>query len=194
MLGWFWDVLLEGLPVELEAAGPPGVERPAVAFSEPGTLRRPSRSAADVRDGPCSRGGGGGRPGDEVKSAPALAREGGLRGSEEPEPLTYGRDTLVEGVGGRMEDEAEAMDDADDVGLTGVLLLLMPYRCCDRPGNVRKGFGLERGEFALWRLLLPLMALGRGTVPEEWEGRQDKEAEEVEELTGSGKFCSWLFS
>lgn len=194
MLGWFWEVLLEDPPVELEADGPPGVERPGVAFSDPGTLRRPSRSAADARDGPCSRGGGGGRPGDEVKSAPALAREGGLRGSEEPEPLTYGRDTLVEGVGGRMEDEAEAIDDADDVGLTGVLLLLMPYMCCDRPDNVRKGLGLERGEFALWRLLLPFMVLGRGTVPEEWEGRQDKETEEVEEVTGSGKFCSWLFS
>lgn len=189
MLGWFWFVLLEGPPVELVADGPPGVERPAVAFSDPGTLRRPSRSAADVRDGPCSRGGGGGRPGDEVKSAPALAREGGLRGSTEPEPLTYGRDTLVEGVGGRMEDEAEAMDDADDVGLTGVLLLLMPYMCCDRPGNDRKGLALERGEFALWRLLLPLMALGRETVPKEWEGRQDKE-EEVEVVIGSGKFCS----
>lgn len=192
MLGWFWDVLLEEAPVELGADGPPGVERPGVAFSDPGTLRRPSRSAADARDGPCNRGGGGGRPGDEVKSAPALAREGGLRGSKEPEPLTYGRDTLVEGVGGRMEDEAEAMDDADDVGLTAVLL--MPYMCCDRPGNERKGLGLERGEFALWRLLLPLMALGRETVPEEWEGRQDKEAEEVEIVTGSGKFCSWLFS
>lgn len=125
-----------------------------------------------------------------MKSAPALALEGGLRGSEEPEPLTYGRDTLVEGVGGRMEDEAEAMDDPDDVGLTGVLLLLMPYMCCDRPGNVRNDLGLERGEFALWRLLLPFMALGRGTVPEEWEGRQDRETEEVEEVTGSVKFCS----
>lgn len=48
MLGWFWDVLFEGPPVELEADGPPGVERPAVAFSDPGTLRRPSRSPADA--------------------------------------------------------------------------------------------------------------------------------------------------
>lgn len=33
----------------------------------------------------------------------------------------YGRDTLVDGVGGRIEEDA--MDDADEVGLTGVLLL-----------------------------------------------------------------------
>lgn len=98
----------------------------------------------------------------------------------------------MEGVGGRMEDEVDAIADADDVGLTGVLLLLMPYMGCDRPGKVRKGLGLESGGLALWwRLLFPLRGLGRGTVPEavtgEWEGRQEKEAEEVEEVTGSGK-------
>lgn len=33
-----------------------------------------------------SRGGGGGRPGEDVKKDPELAREGGRRGPEEPEP------------------------------------------------------------------------------------------------------------
>lgn len=65
--------------------------------------------------GPCSRGGGGGRPGEDVNSAPELARDGGRRGPEDAEPL-------VEGVGGRMVDE-DATAGADEGGLTGVLLL-----------------------------------------------------------------------
>lgn len=66
------------------------MERPAAAelFSAPGTLRLPSRSAFAEWDGPCSRGGGGGRPGEEVNSAPELARDGGRRGPEDPELLT----------------------------------------------------------------------------------------------------------
>lgn len=66
--------------------------------------------------GPWSRGGGGGRPGEDVNRAPELAREGGRRG-----PEVAG--TLVEGVGGRMEDEEVATAEADEGGLTGVLLL-----------------------------------------------------------------------
>lgn len=50
--------------------------------------------------------------------------------------------------------------------------------------------GLESGGLALWRLLLPLGWLDLVTVAEavtvEWEGRQEKEAEEVDEETGSG--------
>lgn len=57
-----------------------------------------------------------------MKRGPELARDGGLRGPEDPEPLK-GSDTLVEGVGGRMEDEEGATDEADEGGLTGVLLL-----------------------------------------------------------------------
>ncbi len=57
---------------------------------------------------------------------------------------------------------------------------------------------LESGGLPLWRLPLPLNGLCRGTVPGavtgEWEGRQEKEAEEVEEETGSGKCCSKFFS
>lgn len=67
-----------------------------------------------------SRGGGGGRPGEGVNMAPELAREGGRMGPEEPEPRLYGRETLVEGVGGRIEDDEEVTDEG---GLTGVLLL-----------------------------------------------------------------------
>lgn len=46
MLGWFWDVRPDEPGAELDADGPPGVERPAAAalFSAPGTLRLPSRS------------------------------------------------------------------------------------------------------------------------------------------------------
>lgn len=46
MLGWFWDDRPDELGAELDADGPPGVERPAAAalFSAPGTLRLPSRS------------------------------------------------------------------------------------------------------------------------------------------------------
>jgi len=70
--------------------------------------------------GVVSGGGGGGRPGEDVNKAPALAREGGRWGPEDPEPRPYGRDTLVEGVGGRIEVKEDATDDG---GLTGVLLL-----------------------------------------------------------------------
>lgn len=66
--------------------------------------------------GPWSRGGGGGRPGEDVNKFPELARDGGRRGPEDAEPL-------VEGVGGRMEDEEDATAEADEGGLTGVLLL-----------------------------------------------------------------------
>lgn len=66
--------------------------------------------------GPCSRGGGGGRPGEDVNSAPELARDGGRRGPEEAEPL-------AEGVGGLMEEEEDPTAEADDGGFTGVLLL-----------------------------------------------------------------------
>lgn len=51
-----------------------------------------------------------------MNRAPELAREGGRRG-----PEVAG--TLVEGVGGRMEDEEVATAEADEGGLTGVLLL-----------------------------------------------------------------------
>ncbi len=46
MLGWFWDDRPDEPGAELDADGPPGVERPAAAalFSAPGTLRLPSRS------------------------------------------------------------------------------------------------------------------------------------------------------
>lgn len=96
MLGWLWDVRPDEPDAELDAAevaGPPGVERPAAAalFSGPGTLRLPSRSAAAAAAaewaGPCSRGGGGGRPGEGVNRAPELALDGGRRGPEDPEPL-----------------------------------------------------------------------------------------------------------
>lgn len=66
--------------------------------------------------GPWSRGGGGGRPGEDVNSVPELARDGGRRGPEDAEPL-------AEGVGGLMEDEEDPTAEADDGGLTGVLLL-----------------------------------------------------------------------
>lgn len=66
--------------------------------------------------GPCSRGGGGGRPGEDVNRVPELARDGGRRAPEDAEPL-------VEGVGGRLEDEADATAEVDEGGLTGVLLL-----------------------------------------------------------------------
>lgn len=46
MLDWFWDDRPDEPGAELDADGPPGVERPAAAvlFSAPGTLRLPSRS------------------------------------------------------------------------------------------------------------------------------------------------------
>lgn len=66
--------------------------------------------------GPWSRGGGGGRPGEDVNSVPELARDGGRRGPEDAEPL-------AEGVGGLMEDEEDPTAEADDGGFTGVLLL-----------------------------------------------------------------------
>lgn len=69
--------------------------------------------------GPCRRGGGGGRPGEDVNSAPELVLDGGRRGPEDPEPLLK-----EEGVGGRMEDDEDATDEVDEGGLTGVLLLL----------------------------------------------------------------------
>lgn len=89
MLAWFWDVRPDEPGAELEADGPPGVERPAAVllFSAPGTLRLPSRSAAAEWAGPWSRGGGGGRPGEDVYRAPELARDGGRRGPEDTEPL-----------------------------------------------------------------------------------------------------------
>lgn len=58
-----------------------------------------------------------------MNRAPELARDGGRRGPEDTEPLMKESDTLVEGVGGRMEDEEDATDEADEGGLTGVLLL-----------------------------------------------------------------------
>lgn len=78
--------------------------------------------AAVEWEGTCSRGGGGGRPGEEVNRAPEPARDGGRRGPEDPEPLIRDRDTLVEGVGGRMEDEDEAAEQ-EAGGLTEVLPL-----------------------------------------------------------------------
>lgn len=66
--------------------------------------------------GPWRRGGGGGRPGEDVKRVAELVRDGGRRGPEDAE-------TLVEGVGGRMEDEEDATAEVDEGGLTGVLLL-----------------------------------------------------------------------
>lgn len=43
--------------------------------------------AAEGCEGFCMRGGGGGRPGEDVNKAPELALDGGLRGPEDPEPL-----------------------------------------------------------------------------------------------------------
>lgn len=51
-----------------------------------------------------------------MNRVPELARDGGRRGPEDAGPL-------VEGVGGRMEDEEDATAEADKGGLTGVLLL-----------------------------------------------------------------------
>lgn len=51
-----------------------------------------------------------------MNRVPELARDGGRRGPEDAEPL-------AEGVGGRMEDEDDATAEADEGGLTGVLLL-----------------------------------------------------------------------
>lgn len=92
MLGWFWELRPdEPEPDADDDAGPPGVERPApdaaaAAGLPSGTLRRPSRSAECA--GPCSSGGGGGRPGEGVKSAPLPpALDGGLRGPVEAAPL-----------------------------------------------------------------------------------------------------------
>lgn len=92
----------------------------AALFSAPGALRLPSRSAAAEWAGPVSRGGGGGRPGEDVNSVPELARDGGRRAPEDAEPL-------AEGVGGLMEDEEDPTAEADDTGFTGVLLLLLWY-------------------------------------------------------------------
>jgi len=68
----------------------------------------------------------------------------------------------------------------------------------DCPGKERKDLGLESGGLLLRWLPLPLTGLGRGTAPvavtSAWEGRQEKEAEEVEEETESGKCGSKLFS
>lgn len=66
--------------------------------------------------GPWRRGGGGGRPGEDVNRVAELVRDGGRRGPEDAE-------ILVEGVGGRMEDEEDATAEVDEGGLTGVLLL-----------------------------------------------------------------------
>lgn len=60
-----------------------------------------------------------------MNRAPALARDVGRRGPEDPDPRMKGRETLVDGVGGRMEDREDATDEAEDGGLTGVLLLLL---------------------------------------------------------------------
>lgn len=98
-------------------------------------------------------------------------------------------EALVEGVGGRMADEEETADDDGGGGLTEAPLLLLIYTERGRPGKGRKDLDLECGELELWRLLLPLTWLDLVTVavavPVEWEGRQEKEAEEVEEETGS---------
>lgn len=72
--------------------------------------------AAAEWEGPWSRGGGGGRPGEDVNKAPELARDGGRRGPE----VAW---TLLEGVGGRMDDEEVVTAEADEGGLTWVLLL-----------------------------------------------------------------------
>lgn len=75
-------------------------------------------------------------------------------------------------------------------------LLLMLYMEWDRPGSVRKGLGLESvASVPLCRLLLPF-GLGRASGPTAapGEGRREKEAEEVEGQTVSGKCCSKLFS
>lgn len=61
---------------------------------------------------------------------------------------------------------------------------------------MRKGLGLESvASLPLCRLLLPL-GLGRvsGPAAAPGEGRREKEAEEVEGQTVSGKCCSKLFS
>lgn len=71
-----------------------------------------------VGRGDCRRGGGGGRPGEGAKRAPGLGREDGRRTPAPDGPRTP--DTLVEGVGGRIDDE-EADEDG---GLTEVLFLI----------------------------------------------------------------------
>lgn len=57
------------------------------------------------------------------------------------------------------------------------------------------GLGLESGGLPLW-WRTPLNGPEHGTAPDAVteEGRQEKEAEEVEEETGSGKCCSRFFS
>lgn len=66
---------------------------------------------------PCRRGGGGGRLGDGVKTAPGLGREEGITVPTPPGPRT--RDALVAGVGGLIDEDAD-----EDGGLPEVLLLM----------------------------------------------------------------------
>lgn len=67
----------------------------------------------------CRRGGGGGRLGDGVKTAPGLGREEGITVPTPPGPRT--RDALVAGVGGLIDEE----DADEDGGLPELLLLLL---------------------------------------------------------------------
>lgn len=75
---------------------------------------------AEERGDTCKRGGGGGRPGGGVKSAPGLGRDEGRSTPDGPDgPRPAG--TLVEGVGGRIDEEG-----ADEDGvLTEVLFLIL---------------------------------------------------------------------
>lgn len=94
------------------------------------------------------RGGGGGRLGDGVKTAPGLGREEGLTVPTPPGPRP--RDTLVAGVGGLIDDE----EDDEAGGLPEVLLLLLlpiGYIDCDFKWKGRKFLCLCCGELALWR-------------------------------------------
>lgn len=74
---------------------------------------------AEERGDTCRRGGGGGRPGGGVKSAPGLGRDEGRSTPDGPDgPRPAG--TLVEGVGGRIDEEVD-----EDGVLTEVLVLII---------------------------------------------------------------------
>lgn len=121
--------------LEVEAEGPPDAELTLTPALLPEALpsalwearkcgfmscRYGGSWSVAERGDTCRRGGGGGRPGEGVKRALGLGREEGRSTPvpDGPRPA----DTLVDGVGGRINDE-EADEDG---GLVEVLLLLVP--------------------------------------------------------------------
>lgn len=111
---WAWEDLLDVPQFELDTDAPLGAEP---AFESVRSLQIRSGSV-EVWGDTCRRGGGGGRLGDGVKTAPGLGREEGITVPTPPEPRT--RDAFVAGVGGLMDEEAD-----EDGGLPEVLLLLL---------------------------------------------------------------------